>query len=78
MLLSFSGVDVMFLTAFTLLKDGISPHGCPRSLFTSPMVAYYANNFLPNAAALGLVLRGWHATASGDPKERTAHGLSSR
>ncbi|MBK8949784.1 MAG: glycosyltransferase family 39 protein [Flavobacteriales bacterium] len=65
MLLSFSGLICLFLTAFTLLKDGILAAWVSAFLFTSPMVAYYANNFLPNAAALGFVLIGWHATASG-------------
>ncbi len=65
LLLSFSGLVALFLTAIRLLKDGVLAAWVSAFLFTSPMVAYYANNFLSNAAALGFVLLGWYATASG-------------
>lgn len=63
--LSISGLIALYFTAFRLLKDGVLASWVSAFLFTSPMVAYYANNFLSNAAALGLVLWGWHATTTG-------------
>lgn len=33
-------------------------------LFTSPVLVYYANNFIPNTASLGLVLIAWYLYAN--------------
>lgn len=61
--LSLIGLYALFLTARLLLDDGFLAALVPALLFTSPMVAYYANNFLSNGAALALALMGWHAVA---------------
>ena len=65
LLLSISGLISLYFTVNTLLKDGVLAAWVSAFLFTSPMVAYYANNFLSNAAALAFVLNGWYAAASG-------------
>lgn len=65
LLLSIAGLMALYLTVNTLLKDGVLAAWVSAFLFTSPMVAYYANNFLSNAAALAFVLIGWYATTSG-------------
>jgi uncharacterized membrane protein len=61
--LSLIGLYALFLTTRLLLDDGFLAALVPALLFTSPMVAYYANNFLSNGAALALALMGWHAVA---------------
>ena len=61
--LSLMGLFALFLTARLLIDDGFLAALVPALLFTSPMVAYYANNFISNGAALALALMGWYAAA---------------
>lgn len=65
LLLSLGGMIALYRTAHLLLKDGVLSAWVAAFLFTSPMVAYYANNFLPNAAALALALMGTYPAAAG-------------
>ncbi len=65
LLLTLVGMIALYRSAHLLLKDGVLAAYVPAFLFTSPMVAYYANNFLPNAAALALVLIGSYPAAIG-------------
>ncbi len=43
-----------------ILQDSILAITFPLLLFTSPMVVYYAINFLPNTPSLGFVMIGWY------------------
>ena len=51
----------LFLAVRRVLQDGVLAAWIAAFLITSPMVAYYANNFLMNMPALSLVLVGWYA-----------------
>ncbi|MBK8339533.1 MAG: glycosyltransferase family 39 protein [Flavobacteriales bacterium] len=55
-----AGLASLFLLLRNLLHDGFLATMIVGLLFTSPMVAYYANNFLMNSPALSLVLIAWY------------------
>lgn len=57
--LFFIALFVLFRTASGILHDRLQGAFVALFLFTSPMLAYYANNFLVNVPALSLVLLGW-------------------
>lgn len=63
LLFFYMGITALFLTMREMLADGLLAALLTLLLFSSPMVAYYANNFLMNMPALGLVLMGWWAVA---------------
>lgn len=58
--LFYGGMFALFITIAGILKDNMAALFVVGLLFTSPMLAYYANNFLMNAPALSLVFIGWY------------------
>ncbi|HHG86009.1 MAG TPA: hypothetical protein ENJ82_14775, partial [Bacteroidetes bacterium] len=58
--LFFLGMLALFRTLETLLKDSFMGLSVVILLFTSPMLAYYANNFLANVPAFSMALIAWY------------------
>ncbi|HOY30952.1 MAG TPA: hypothetical protein PKW80_03645 [Bacteroidales bacterium] len=60
LIITFLGLFFLFKTAFYVLKD--FTWACAIALFvlSSPLYAFYANNFMINAAALGLIFIAWY------------------
>jgi hypothetical protein len=59
LLLFFIGLFAVFRTVKDLLSDEFWAWGAGILLFMSPVVVFYANNFLPDVPALSLALTGW-------------------
>lgn len=59
-LIVFWGLWTMFLLGRMVLGDSFWAGLLPLLLFTSPILVYYTNNFLPDAPALALVMGGWY------------------
>lgn len=71
------GLFFLFLTIFEILKDYFWSVFIPLFLFTSPILAYYSNNFLMNAPALGFVLIAWYFYVKFHTKDKIKHLLLS-
>jgi hypothetical protein len=56
----FLGLYAMFKLGFLLLQQQISAYPTPLFLIASPLLSYYALNFLPNVPALGLTFISWY------------------
>ncbi len=56
----FTGLFVMFKLIYLVSKDYFYAIFFPLLLFSSPLLVYYANNFLPEVPSLGLTLIGWY------------------
>ncbi|MEI8005961.1 MAG: glycosyltransferase family 39 protein [Bacteroidota bacterium] len=71
-LIVFSGLYCLFRFAREFLGDTFWAIFLPLFLFSSPILAYYTNNFLADAPALGLSLTGgyffWKSFSSGKKK----------
>jgi hypothetical protein len=59
-LIVFCGLFALFRIMEDVLKDSLWAIMLTLFLFTSPLLAYYANNFLADCSALGLSLVGWY------------------
>ncbi len=56
--LVFVGLFALNKLSYAILKDRFWSFYIPVFLFTSPLLIFYSNNFLPNAPAFGLALTG--------------------
>ncbi|MBL4752049.1 MAG: glycosyltransferase family 39 protein [Flavobacteriales bacterium] len=56
----FTGLFYLYKLFLGLIKHQFWAMSLPLLLFSSPVLAYYANNFLSNSAALGFVFIGWY------------------
>ena len=56
----FAGLFFMFKMIYLVSRDYFYAILFPLLLFTSPLLVYYANNFLPEVPSLGLTLIGWY------------------
>ena len=56
----FAGLFFMFKLIYLVSRDYFYAILFPILLFTSPLLVYYANNFLPEVPSLGLTLIGWY------------------
>jgi len=59
-LIFFMGLLFLFRTLLYILKDMYWAAAIPLLLFSSPVIVYYANNFLVNSSALAFTLVGWY------------------
>ncbi len=59
-LIFLTGLYFLFLTVKKLTNDDFLAFAIPLLIFSSPVLAYYANNFLTNSAAFSLSLIGWY------------------
>ncbi len=57
----FIGLLALYGTIADILKDQVPALFISTLMFTSPMLAYYANNFIMNIPALSFVFMGWWA-----------------
>ncbi len=60
LIITFLGLFALFKITEDLLKDSVWSIMLVLLLFTSPMLAYYSNNFLANVPAFSFVLIGWY------------------
>lgn len=58
LLIVYLGLFYLFKLSYNILADPFWALYIPVLLFTSPVLVFYANNFLPNAPAFGLALIG--------------------
>lgn len=56
----FCGMFYLFLFAKHWIKDTYWAMLVPATMLTSPVLVYYANNFLSDSAAFSLVFPGWY------------------
>lgn len=56
----FIGLYFLFKLALKILKDSFYPAIVLVLLFSSPVLIYYGNNFLPNTTALSMTFAGWY------------------
>ncbi|MCH8330082.1 MAG: glycosyltransferase family 39 protein [Bacteroidetes bacterium] len=54
------GLFALFKMTALFIKDGFWQFVIPVLLFTSPLLIYYANNFLPNIPSFALILIAWY------------------
>jgi len=59
LLVFFTGLFFMFKLVYLVSRDYFHAIFFPLLLFTSPLLVYYANNFLPEVPSLGLTLTAW-------------------
>lgn len=71
LLIVFTGLFALFRVAEDLLLDSFWAIISVLFLFTSPILAYYSNNFLADAPAFGLALIGWYFFYNFYKKKRT-------
>ncbi len=60
LLIVFIGLFYFFMLAYLLSGDSFWSVVLPLLLFTSPLLVYYSNNYLPEAPSLGLNIIGWY------------------
>lgn len=60
LLIVFMGLFYFFKLAYFLSSDSFWAVVLPLLLFTSPLLVYYSNNYLPEAPSLGLNIIGWY------------------
>jgi 4-amino-4-deoxy-L-arabinose transferase-like glycosyltransferase len=60
LLIFFIGLIALMKTLEDILKDSFHAITISLLLFASPVLVYYANNFIPNTPSLGLVLIAWY------------------
>ena len=60
LLLFYLGLFALYKSALILFKSRFWALFVCILLFTSPIIVFYANNFLPNVPALSFVFLGWH------------------
>ncbi|MDB5283194.1 MAG: hypothetical protein JWO06_2269 [Bacteroidota bacterium] len=60
LILFFIGLFYLYRTILFLLKDEFYSLICALLLFTSPVIIFYANNFLPDVPALSLAFIGYY------------------
>ncbi|GAB4416910.1 MAG: hypothetical protein OHK0039_26630 [Bacteroidia bacterium] len=60
LLIVFWGLWTAFLLGRIVLGDAFWAGWLPLLLFTSPILVFYTNNFLPDAPALALAIAGWY------------------
>lgn len=60
LIITFLGLFALFKLAEDILKDSIWAISLVLLLFTSPMLVYYANNFLANVPAFSFALIAWY------------------
>jgi len=60
LLLFFIGLFYLFRLVYFVSEDYYWAILLPLLIFTSPLVIYYANNFLPESPSLALVFIGWY------------------
>jgi len=58
-LIFLAGLFFLYKTTRYLFDDVFWAFALPLLLFSSPVIMYYGNNFLPNTPALAFVLTGW-------------------
>jgi hypothetical protein len=60
LLIVFIGLFYFFKLAYFISGDSFWSVVLPLLLFTSPLLVYYSNNYLPEAPSLGLNIIGWY------------------
>lgn len=60
LLIFLTGLFYLYKLFYKLVKHQFWAMMLPLLIFTSPVLVYYANNFLSNSAALGVVFIGWY------------------
>jgi hypothetical protein len=60
LLIFYLGLFYLFKLSRLILKDFFWSLVPPLMLFSSPVIVYYANNFIPNTVALSLAIIGWY------------------
>ena len=60
LLIVYLGLFYLFKSLCLLLDDKFWAIGITSLLFSSPVLVFYSNNFLPNAPAFSFVLVGWY------------------
>jgi len=60
LLIFLTGLFYLYKLFYNLLKQQFWAMVLPILIFTSPVLVYYANNFLSNSAALGVVFIAWY------------------
>jgi hypothetical protein len=60
LLIFFLGLLFLFRLAHAVLKDSFFAGSVVVLLFSSPLLVYYANNFMPNTVGLSFSLIGWY------------------
>lgn len=60
LLLFYLGLFFLYKLAFRILRDIFFPALVLILMFSSPVLIYYGNNFLPNTAALSFTFIGWY------------------
>ncbi|MBN1789932.1 MAG: glycosyltransferase family 39 protein [Bacteroidales bacterium] len=60
LLLFFLGLFYLFRLSRTILNNTFYPVAVVVLLFSSPLLVYYANNFMPNTVGLSFTMIGWY------------------
>ena len=60
LLIFLTGLFYLYKLFYNLLRQQFWAMVLPILIFTSPVLVYYANNFLSNSAALGVVFIAWY------------------
>jgi 4-amino-4-deoxy-L-arabinose transferase-like glycosyltransferase len=60
MIIFFTGLILIMKIIEDILGDSLLAIGFSLLLFTTPVLVYYANNFVPNIASLGFVFIAWY------------------
>jgi hypothetical protein len=60
LLFFFVGLFYLYKLSRILLQDKFHASVIVILLFSSPLIVYYANNFLPNSVALSFTIAGWY------------------
>jgi hypothetical protein len=60
LLIFFIGLFYLFRLAYSALKDYLYAAIVTMLIFSSPLLVYYGNNFLPNTVALSFSFIGWY------------------
>jgi hypothetical protein len=58
--LFYLGLFYLYKFAFEVLKNFFYSTAVVLFLFSSPLIVYYANNFLPNTVGLAFTIMGWY------------------
>jgi hypothetical protein len=73
LLIFFAGLISLFKLSEILLKDSFIAISISTLIFTSPVLVYYANNFLMDVPAFSLALAGLYFFTQFDKKQKTIY-----
>lgn len=60
LLIVFTGFFALYKTIYLIIKNNFAAFFIPLIIFSSPLIAFYSNNFLLNVPALALVFISWY------------------